>query len=66
MKINSHNREEIILAYAKDIVEGLDLECLVEIAIEHFQNSLDEYSDCILEDEIQNVSPYLLEDIIEI
>lgn len=60
--VNDHNREEIIDAYANAIVDGIDLNSLVEIAVDSITKNLKEYTNEKLEKEIKETMDYLLED----
>ena len=61
-KVNDHNREELISAYANAIVEGVDLKGLIEIAVDGITKNLEDYTNEQLENEINECYDHLLEE----
>jgi len=59
--ITDHNREELINAYANAIVEGVDLNGLIEIAVDGITKNLEDYTNEQLENEIKECYDFLLE-----
>lgn len=59
--ITDHNREELISAYANAIVEGVDMDGLIEMAVEGIEKNLKEYTNEQLESEIKETYDHLLE-----
>jgi hypothetical protein len=59
--ITDHNREELISAYANAIVDGVDLNGLIEIAVDGITKNLEDYTNEQLENEIKECYDYLLE-----
>jgi len=59
--ITDHNREELINAYANAIVEGVDLNGLIEIAVDGITKNLEDYTNEQLENEIKECYDHLLE-----
>ena len=60
--ITDHNREELISAYANAIVEGVDMDGLIEMAVEGIEKNLKEYTNEQLESEIKETYDHLLEE----
>jgi len=54
------NRDELLEAYAENIVEGMSFKDLWAYALENLQDSLATYSDEQLLDEITEFAPHLL------
>jgi len=59
--ITDHNREELISAYANAIVDGVDLNGLIEIAVDGITKNLEDYTNEQLENEIKECYDHLLE-----
>jgi hypothetical protein len=59
--ITDHNREELISAYANAIVDGVDMDGLIEMAVEGIEKNLKDYTNEQLENEIKECYDYLLE-----
>ena len=60
--ITDHNREELISAYSNAIVEGVDMDGLIEMAVEGIEKNLKEYTNEQLESEIKETYDHLLEE----
>lgn len=59
--ITDHNREELISAYANAIVDGVDMDGLIEMAVEGIEKNLKYYTNEQLENEIKECYDFLLE-----
>ena len=55
------SREELQEEYVNCIVDGLDTDALLDIAVTYFCNKFDEYDDEALVNEVREYYPELLE-----
>lgn len=55
------SREELQEEYVNCIVDGLDTDALLDIAVTYFSNKFDEYDDETLVSEVREYYPELLE-----
>ena len=58
--VNDSTRDRLISAYAEAIIEDMDLECLMQLALETVTKNLEEYTDEELETETKNVGISLM------
>lgn len=61
MELNEAARQAIIEAYAERVVEDMDLDALVEFAMEAIMDRLEDYTDAGLVAVVANYYPDLLE-----
>lgn len=61
MIVTDKNREEIIERYAQYLLDNMDFQSLYELAYESIYNSKDLMDNTILEDEILEFYPQLLQ-----
>ena len=60
--VNDSTREGLISAYAEAIVEDMDLNCLMQLAVETITNNLTSYTNEELEEEMIDNYDHLLEE----
>ena len=60
--VNDSTRERLISAYAEAIVEDMDLNCLMQLAVETITNNLTSYTNEELETEMLENYDHLLEE----
>ena len=60
--VNDSTREELISEYAQAIVEDMDLNCLMQLAVETITNNLTSYTNEELEEEMIDNYDHLLEE----
>lgn len=58
----SINRQQLIEDYAHLVVDGMDLDTLVEFAFDTISRNLEELSDSQLKEEVEQYYPELLDD----
>jgi hypothetical protein len=58
-----YNLDKLIKNYANSIVDGMDLDSLIEFAHDTITENLGNYSDAELIEEIQNYDPDLLVEV---
>ena len=63
--INDSTRGRLISAYAEAIIEGMDLEFLIEMALETVTKNLEAYTNEQLETEMMEYYEHLLEEEIQ-
>ena len=63
--VNDSTRGRLISAYAEAIIEGMDLEFLIEMALETVTKNLEAYTNEQLETEMMEYYEHLLEEEIQ-
>jgi hypothetical protein len=60
--MTKEQRESLQEQYANQVIDGMSLSDLTQLAYEHLMESLDQYNDSELENEVAEFAPNLLED----
>jgi len=63
MSMSKAEREALISQYVEDLIEGCDLDVLFQLAYEHLFEIKEQMEDEELLTDIEENSPYLLEDL---
>jgi hypothetical protein len=63
MKVTDNNRAIITHSYIRAIVDSMDMDALIEIAMDTLENNLKEYTNEQLENEIGKAYPEILENV---
>ena len=64
-KLNDAQRDELISQYCELVVDGMDMESLVQYAHEQLMNYVDSLSDIELKEEIDNHDEELYDELVD-